>query len=101
MKPERWARIEHLYHVALEREPEERAAFLDEVCAGDEALRRQVGALLACDDQAEDFIESPALQVAAQALAASNLTEAPAGAGPTVTPQTGSQIGAYQILALI
>jgi hypothetical protein len=40
MKPERWKQVGHLYHAALESEPESRAAFLDEACAGDEELRR-------------------------------------------------------------
>lgn len=51
MKPERWQQIDSLFHSALEREPEERAAFLDEACAGDESLRKQVEALLAADEE--------------------------------------------------
>lgn len=46
MKAERWRQIERLYHAALEREPDERAAFLDEACAGDDELRREVESLL-------------------------------------------------------
>ena len=48
MEPERWEQIEQLYHAALERELEARDAFLDEACAGDEDLRREVAGLLAC-----------------------------------------------------
>ena len=40
MKPERWQQLDELFHGALEREPEERAAFLDEGCAGDEWWRK-------------------------------------------------------------
>ena len=47
MSPERWQKIEQLYHTALEREPGERNAFLDEACQGDVELRREVEALLA------------------------------------------------------
>jgi serine/threonine protein kinase len=101
MKPERWARIEQIYHAALEREPAERASHLDEACGGDETLRRQVAALLASDDQAPGFIESPALLVAARALAASNLTEARTKAEQSFSLQTGGQIGAYQLLGPI
>ena len=66
---ERWQDVERLYHAALERPPEERAAFLAEACAGDKALCREVESLLAYEDQAEKFIESPALEVAAKMMA--------------------------------
>ncbi len=46
MTPERWREIERLYHAALERDAAERAAFLNEACGGDEALRREVESLL-------------------------------------------------------
>ncbi len=68
MKPERWQQVEQLYHSTLEKEVSERAAFLARACAGDEALRREVESLLAFEDRAEHFIESPALDVAAKML---------------------------------
>ncbi len=46
MTPERWQRIEALYHAARARPPAERAAFLAEACPDDEALRREVESLL-------------------------------------------------------
>ncbi len=46
MTPERRRQIENLYHAALERPPGERAALLQKTCSGDEALRRDVEALL-------------------------------------------------------
>ena len=69
MKPERWQQVEQLYHSTLEKEVVERPAFLAEACAGDEGLRREVESLLAYEDQAEHFIESPALEVAANMMA--------------------------------
>jgi serine/threonine-protein kinase len=53
----------------LERSVREQPAFLDEACAGDEALRREVESLLAHQSQGEHFLEAPALDVAAEALA--------------------------------
>jgi len=35
MNPERWQQIDQLLEAALERRPEERAAFLAVACAGD------------------------------------------------------------------
>ena len=40
--PDRWATVERLYHAALTRPIEERAAYVAEACAGDEELRREV-----------------------------------------------------------
>src|SRR5262245_15392005 len=65
MKPERWKRIEALYHATLERGASERAAFLADACSGDEALRREVESLVSWDGRAEVFIEEPALVIAA------------------------------------
>ena len=42
MEPERWQRIERLYHAALEVEESRRPAFLQNACGGDEALRREI-----------------------------------------------------------
>src|SRR5215813_13837631 len=70
MERDRWEKIEQLYHAALELEPNARNAFLDEVCAGDEALRREVAGLLAFDIPSDNFIQSPAIEIAARAMAA-------------------------------
>ena len=69
MKPERWQQLDSLFHSALERAPEERAAFLDGACAGNESLRQQVEALLAANEEAGSFIERPAFEVEARSVA--------------------------------
>src|SRR5437016_1779820 len=69
MKAERWPAVERLYHGALERGAEERAAFLSEACGSDDELRREVESLLAYEVQAKDFIENPALEVAGEIMA--------------------------------
>ena len=69
MKAERWRQVERIYHSTLEKVPAERAAYLELACAGDDALRSEVESLLAYQDQSEDFIESPALDVAAKMMA--------------------------------
>ena len=65
MTPERHRLLEELCHNAFERDPAERAAFLDDACADDQALRREVEELLAHAEDAVHFIETPALDVAA------------------------------------
>src|ERR1700685_4401943 len=69
MDAERVRRLEELYHSALERAAAERAAFLQSACGPDAALRQEVESLLAHDQEAEKFIEAPALEVAARRLA--------------------------------
>src|SRR5688572_7022690 len=69
MKNERWPQVEHLYHLALARDPDERSAFLDRACEGDNDLRREIESLLAYEAKAENFIESPALELAAKMMA--------------------------------
>lgn len=61
MTPDRWRRIDELFEAALDRDPAEREAFLDEACGDDSALRREVERLLEVDERAGDFIERPAL----------------------------------------
>jgi serine/threonine-protein kinase len=66
MTQERRQKIEVLCLEALERDPGERAAFLDSACAGDTGLRHDVERLLALEADADDLLEvSPSLPVAA------------------------------------
>src|SRR5262245_24159944 len=88
MKPERWRQIDQLLEAALEREPEERAAFLADACAGDDSLRLEVESLLRSDEVAESFIEEPVVALAAEVIAAQ-----PAEA------LAGQRISHYQILS--
>jgi len=69
MEPERWSQIEKLYHSAAALPSQERSAFLERACNGDPELRQEVESLLAHDKQAENFIESPAMEIAAGQLA--------------------------------
>jgi formylglycine-generating enzyme required for sulfatase activity len=79
MNPERWGKVETLYHAALERPPEARAAFLAEACAGDDELRCEVTALLAYDDSDTGFLEAPAVEAAARVLVTSPHAETRTG----------------------
>jgi serine/threonine protein kinase/Tfp pilus assembly protein PilF len=82
-----WHRVDRLLQSALDREPNQRACFLDEACADDHAVRQRVEALLAADREASVFLERPALQTDT-----SLATEAARGA------LMGRRIGAYRIL---
>ena len=67
--PERRRRVEELCDAALDRDVRERAAFVAAACGDDEALRREVEALLAHAQTAERFLEAPMGEVAAHVLA--------------------------------
>src|SRR5262245_22309466 len=69
MTPERYEQVCQICYDALEFELSQRADFLDRTCGADESLRRRVEAMLANEELVENFLEEPALAVAAQALA--------------------------------
>jgi serine/threonine protein kinase len=62
MEPDRWRRVEQLYHSAMELGEGERAKYLENSCSGDESLRREVESLLEHAGKAADFLELPALE---------------------------------------
>ena len=66
MSADRQRQISELCHAALERNTSDRAAFLREACAGDEALREEVESLLRYEDAADRFIERPAIEEVAR-----------------------------------
>jgi serine/threonine protein kinase len=68
MTPERWQQIDQLFKAALACERPQREEFLAAKCVGDEPLRREVESLLSSLDEANDFIEVPAGDVAAELL---------------------------------
>jgi serine/threonine protein kinase/Tol biopolymer transport system component len=97
MDAERWQKIEHIFHAALQAAPSRRSAILQESCAGDESLRREVESLLAHHAQADAFIETPAF-VTANPTAADQ--------PPSITRKTahfpaGTVIGHYRLLGEI
>jgi len=58
VNPERWRQIERVYLAALAVDGARRAAMLDEACAGDADLRREVDTLLAQEPRVDRFLES-------------------------------------------
>src|SRR5262245_66305693 len=82
--------IAHAYHGARDLQGEARVRFLDAQCGSDDAMRRQVEALLAQNDASNSLLNRPAPEVAAAWT-----TVAP---GPTLT---GRRVGPYEVLDLI
>ncbi|HXY01569.1 MAG TPA: protein kinase [Candidatus Limnocylindrales bacterium] len=75
MEPERWRRVEELYHSALRVAADQRAEFLKNECRGDAQLRAEVESLLAYESSAKGFLEVPAFGVAAKQLAGDESSE--------------------------
>jgi len=69
MASDRWERITEIHDAALEVTEDERPNFLEHACQGDEELRREVESLLSYAQQAQKFINRPALQLTAEKLA--------------------------------
>src|SRR2546428_4982039 len=79
VKPERWQEVKKVLAAALEREPGERGAYLDQACT-EPLLRREVESLIAAHEQGESsFMEQPAIEHGAL--------------------KRGTRLGVYEILA--
>src|ERR1700676_1832422 len=97
MEPERWRQVEQLYQSVLALEESKRSSFLDDSCSGDEALRREVLSLLARQEQADMFMETPAMEGMAKELAVDQ--QRPGLAGDDSRQLVGRTISHYRILA--
>jgi serine/threonine protein kinase/Tfp pilus assembly protein PilF len=64
MTPAHLRAVEETFHAALDCEPDQLSAFLDQTCAGDEVLRGKVEALLASHQRAGSFIQNPVAALA-------------------------------------
>ena len=76
---------EAIYFAALARTPEQRAAYLDEACAGDAELRRRVERMLDVQPRIGGFLQEPAGAIA-------TVDEPPVGERP------GAAIGPYKLV---
>jgi Tol biopolymer transport system component/serine/threonine protein kinase len=87
---ERSDRLDELFHQALTRTKDKRIAFLAEACGGDEALHRELQSMLSALERAGEFMEVPALELAAR-MARQSGSQLPAG----------YQLGTYRVEALL
>jgi eukaryotic-like serine/threonine-protein kinase len=94
-----------IFLAALDKDPAERAAFLDEACAGNETLRRGVETLLRLHAAPHRFLEVPAVeQLAAAAPAAGTLETCPADLSFLAPPSGPGSLGRldhYEVLEVV
>jgi serine/threonine protein kinase len=89
MKPERWQQLKQIFQSALERDPAERSAFLNQACGGDAELRGEVESLISSHDEAGHSVEVMAAEAATKMLS------------DQARSIEGKQIEHYQVLSRI
>ena len=95
MDAERWEKIERIFHAALQAEPSRRTTILEDSCAGDESLRRQVESLLAHHENAGTFLETPAFATAKPSLGSPQVSSTSGTAAPF---PVGAVVAQYHVL---
>ena len=88
MIAERWLRIVEIYDSVVSHPPASRSKILDEACAGDDELRREVESMLRAREEAGSFLSPEHLQL--------QIRELPE---PDVAP--GRTFGRYLIQSII
>jgi hypothetical protein len=89
MTPERWERIQVLYHAARTLPESDRAQFLADSCGGDVTLEQEVQELLDQPVSTGSFMDFVGGPVPAQL------------SGVVATDLTGRQLGSYQLISLL
>jgi serine/threonine protein kinase len=89
MTPERWKQIRAVFEEAEALQMPLRLAFLNQACAGDDELHREVDSLLEAGSEAgSDFMGRPA----------ADLMHSPANVTAGVAFRIGTRVGPYQIV---
>ncbi len=87
---QQWKQAKVVFTEALEHSRQERDEFLERACSGDPALRAEVESLLRSYDEAQSFMEIPALASAAESLV-----------GEQKRFEVGQHVKHYEIIELI
>ena len=94
MEPERWKKIEYIFHEAMACDAAQRAAVLERSCGEDRLLREEVESLLNYGQRTAPELDKPALELVAEALA-TDLKVRPLRPDKMI----GARIGAYKIVS--
>ena len=89
-RPEKLDQLEALYNEALALPAAERQAFLGRACANDDSLLAELTSLLGYEKKAEDYLDTSAINVVAEALA-----------GNSAEVLIDRKLGRYQLLSLV
>jgi eukaryotic-like serine/threonine-protein kinase len=94
MDAERWKQVDQLLQLTLLVAPQQRETFLKQSCAGDLELEQEVRSLIKSHQQAGSFLEQPAIEVAARAIANQPARQ-------EADPVIGQTISHYRVLRLL
>lgn len=67
MPNDNWSKVKEIVDAAIRRDPDERTRYLNEACADDADVRREVESLLSSFGKADGFMEKPAVDLNAEA----------------------------------
>jgi serine/threonine protein kinase/Tol biopolymer transport system component len=87
MTPERWQMVRGILRSAMELRPEDRAAYLDQQCAGDPSIREEVDEYLSIEGKLDTTVQ-PAELPASSSLGDSTLAK-------------GTRLGNYEVQGLL
>jgi tetratricopeptide (TPR) repeat protein/TolB-like protein len=72
MDPERWKQVDELLQSVLALPSNQRDEFLHRACAGNDEVEQEVRSLVQAHDKVGGFLETPAINIAARAMARSD-----------------------------
>ncbi len=106
MHPERWKQVDSILQSVIDQPSHERDAFLRNACADDPVLEREVRSLLELESRAEHFLERPAMEMAARAIARressrNNQVLEEDGQERSQLLPPGTKLGWYEIVAAV
>src|ERR1700738_4164573 len=84
-----WETLKEIFHTAVALAPAERHAYLNRACDGSASLRQAVESLIKSHEEADNFVDTPAFQAAAEMLV------------DGLEFKSGHTVAHYKILSLI
>src|SRR5215813_2100731 len=95
MEPDRWKQVSRIFKSVLELKAEDRPAFIEAECGADASLRRDLELLIESHQkaEAEDFIDSPPAEIAADLVIAKDEHE-----DPKDRLENGQLVGHYLVI---
>src|SRR5205823_5493489 len=89
MPDQQWENLKDIFHAAVALPSNERAAYLERTCGGNNSLRHAVESLIKSHEETGNFVDVPAYQAAAEMLVNS------------VVLKAGKNIAHYRIVRLL
>jgi Tol biopolymer transport system component/tRNA A-37 threonylcarbamoyl transferase component Bud32 len=90
MNSNQWQKVKEIFDSALKQAPDKRVQFLAQACNGDDELRLEVESLLSSFNNAESFLDKPAVGEIAETILAQNVKLA-----------VGQHLNHYEIISQI